>query len=62
MLEVQPDPEAESGEGEGYPVASEATLAGHLEGTDDEGTPGEVLTGEAYIDQALAELKSLAGQ
>lgn len=43
-----------------YPVQSEATLAGHLGGGDAEGAPGQVLTGDAYIDQALAELKELA--
>ncbi len=62
VLEGPPDPDAEGSDAEDYPVASEATLPGHLEGTYDEGTPGQVLTGEAYIDQALAELKSLAGE
>ena len=55
------DGDAEDGEGEDYPVASEATLAGHLEGAEGgDGAPGQVLTGEQYIDQALAELKVLA--
>lgn len=60
-LQLGDDASGEGGEGEDYPVASEATLAGHLEGAEGEGgTPGRVLTGEQYIDQALAELKALA--
>lgn len=45
----------------GYRVTSEAALPGHLEGLEGEdGTPGQVLPGDDYIDQALAELKARA--
>ncbi|GAB6196363.1 S41 family peptidase [Lysobacter xanthus] len=41
---------------------SEASLPGHLRGEADDATvAGDVLEGEAYIAQALAELKRLAG-
>ena len=50
----------EDGEGSGYSVPNEASLPGHLEGLEEGGSAGEVLGGDGYVDQALAELKARA--
>jgi carboxyl-terminal processing protease len=62
-LGIVPDVPFAAPQGEDVrPGLSEASLPGHLAGEagDDTGA-GDVLEGEAYVAQALAELKRMAG-